>query len=949
MGDDDRLDSIFSEAVGIASPEERAAYIARACGPDAELRAGVERLIAAHHRAGSFLERPLPRPEGLTSALSPRPEGVGPGAMIGPYRLLQALGEGGMGEVWLAEQASPIKRRVALKLIKAGMDSAQVLRRFQAEQQALAMMDHPGIAKVFDSGAAESGRPYFVMEFIPGVAITRYCDELNLPLRERLGLFVAVCAAVQHAHQKGVIHRDIKPSNVLVCMVEGRPVPKVIDFGVAKALHQKLSEGSMYTEIGAVVGTLEYMPPEQAELSILDIDTRADIYALGVLLYELLTGSTPLEGGRLKKAAFMEVLRIIKEVEPPRPSTRLTDSGDALPALAAKRRASPAALVQALRGDLDWVVMKCLEKDRTRRYPTASELAVDVDHYLKDEPVAARPPSAWYRMGKFARRNLVALATAAAFVAVLAGSAVAGVWLALQARAAAGEAREAQGKAEAEAARAVAAEEGLAQSLQQVTDAKQQVEDAGAARDREAAIARAVNDFLCHDLLALADPLRRGRRDIPLREVLDRAAGAARGRLGGQPAAEAAVRHTIGEAYLGLGEYESAGAQLEEACRIRRKELGVDHPDTLLTLARLGDLHTNMGRMKSSREVLESALKVAEQKLGGGHRVTLECRDRLGRSLLEADDWEGAQLHLREATKGYVKALGEGHPDTLDALGYLACLQVWQGDFKAAEESCGQGLKWARWIADKEKKEASGEHRGEYLQAHFLFRYGMLHAARARGEKDGKRAAVGYDDADRCFDEARKRCESLLGPDHYYSVNVKLHQALAWHDRGRLKEAGTQLQACLEAYRGKLPPGHPTTALTWAWYADNLVARKEYRSAETEARAMREARTKADPNARVDGVAEYVLGAALVGLGKPKEAEGHLLAAYKALNTSKLAVSQGYVLVETCKALVDVYKPRGSAASKVGESGDEKKWKKWQQELKKAGEGRRHRPAPPGK
>jgi serine/threonine protein kinase len=326
------------------------------------------------------------------------------GTAIGPYKLIQAIGEGGMGTVWMAQQTAPVKRLVALKVIKPGMDSRQVLARFEAERQAVALMDHPNIARVLDAGATAAGRPYFVMELVKGVPITRYCDDHRLTPRQRLELFVPVCQAVQHAHQKGVIHRDLKPSNVLVAQYDGRPVPKIIDFGIAKATGQQLTEHTLVTGFGAVVGTLEYMSPEQAELNQLDIDTRSDIYSLGVLLYELLTGSTPLEKKRLKEAALLEVLRVIREEEPPRPSARLSTT-DELPAVAANRGMEPKRLSGMVRGELDWIVMKCLEKDRSRRYETANGLAADVQRYLADEPVLACPPSAGYRLHKFARRH----------------------------------------------------------------------------------------------------------------------------------------------------------------------------------------------------------------------------------------------------------------------------------------------------------------------------------------------------------------------------------------------------------------------------------------------------------------------------------------------------------------------------------------------------------------
>ncbi len=332
-----------------------------------------------------------------------------PGMAVGPYKLVQRIGEGGMGSVWMAEQSEPVKRIVALKLIKAGMDTSQVIARFDAERQALALMDHPGIARVLDVGTTPAGRPYFVMEMVKGVPITAYCDKHHLSARQRLELFVQVCHAVQHAHQKGIIHRDLKPSNILVADMDGKPVPKVIDFGLAKATGLKLTEHSVFTAFGGIVGTLEYMSPEQAGFNALDIDTRTDIYALGVVLYELLTGTTPLSKQRQNQAALEEVLRLIREVEPPLPSNRLSDSKDSLPSVAAQRSTEPAKLTKLVRGELDWLVMKALEKDRNRRYETANGFAQDIERYLHDEPVLASPPSAAYRLRKFAKRNKGAL------------------------------------------------------------------------------------------------------------------------------------------------------------------------------------------------------------------------------------------------------------------------------------------------------------------------------------------------------------------------------------------------------------------------------------------------------------------------------------------------------------------------------------------------------------
>ena len=415
---------IFIEVLELGDPSEQAALLDKACQEDAELRGRVEQLLAEHERQESFiLDTPpigcngFPSGDGVGSTVD-SPITERPGTIIGPYKLLQQIGEGGMGVVFMAEQTQPLQRTVALKIIKPGMDTRQVIARFEAERQALAMMDHPNIAKVLDAGTTDSGRPYFVMELVKGVPITKYCDEKHLPLRARLELLLPVCQAVQHAHQKGVIHRDIKPNNVLVAEYDDHAVPKVIDFGVAKATAQRLTDRTMFTEFGQVLGTIEYMSPEQAKFNQLDIDTRSDIYSLGVLLYELLTGSTPFARKRLQSAAFDEMLRIIREEEPPKPSTRLSTTG-ALPSIAVNRGSQPNKLSGLVRGELDWVVMKALEKDRNRRYETANSFADDIQRYLNDEAVQACPPSAMYRFRKFARRNKAALV-----MAMLVGSAI---------------------------------------------------------------------------------------------------------------------------------------------------------------------------------------------------------------------------------------------------------------------------------------------------------------------------------------------------------------------------------------------------------------------------------------------------------------------------------------------------------------------------------------------
>jgi WD40 repeat protein/serine/threonine protein kinase len=480
--------SIFIEALDKTSAAQRVAYLEAVCGDDVAMRQRIEKLLAAHEAAGGILDQPAV-PAHATASYTPLAEG--PGTVIGPYKLLQMIGEGGFGVVYMAEQEQPVRRRVALKIIKPGMDTGQVIARFEAERQALAMMGHQNIARVLDAGATESGRPYFVMELVKGVPITDFCDKNHLSPQARLKLFIDVCHAIQHAHHKGVIHRDVKPSNVMITLHDGVPVVKVIDFGVAKATGQRLTEKTLFTAYGQMIGTPAYMSPEQAEMSGLDIDTRSDVYSLGVLLYELLTGTTPLEGKRLREAGYVEMQRLIREEEAPRPSTRLSSLGGSATVLAGNRGLDVKRLVQFLAGDLDWVVMKALEKDRNRRYATPGSFAEDIERYLRREAIQARPPSTAYKLRKFAQRNRTAVLTAALVAAALLLGTAAATWQAVRATRAESEMlvvaqaeKESRQTAQEERNKAIEAQERSAAALKREEEERNKAVDA---RNRTAA------------------------------------------------------------------------------------------------------------------------------------------------------------------------------------------------------------------------------------------------------------------------------------------------------------------------------------------------------------------------------------------------------------------------------------------------------------------------------
>jgi serine/threonine protein kinase len=674
------------------------------------------------------------------------PEPTRPEVRIGPYKLLDKLGEGGMGTVWVAEQTEPVRRRVALKVIKVGMDSQEILQRFEAERQALALMKHRNIATVLDAGTSETGLPYFVMELVEGVPITQFCDDRKSSIPERLKLFVAVCHAIQHAHQKGVLHRDIKPANVLVSMEEDEPVPKVIDFGVAKALHKRLIERPMYTELGQLVGTLEYMSPEQADITW-DIDTRADVYALGVLLYVLLSGSTPLDAETLRSVPLSETLRLIREVDPEKPSERLTHAGQSLSGLSASRNSDPARLTRELRGELDWIVMKALEKDRTRRYEAASALARDVERYLQHEPVEACPPTRRYRLGKFLRRHRLEAATAAAGLGLLVAAAAVSTW---------------------QAVRATRAEK----------------------------TAAAVSEFLQDDLLGQADLANQSAEgpgrdpDVTVRTLLDRAAQTIEGKFRGQPLTEAAIRLTIGKAYWALGRYPEGQRQLERSVELYAAELGADHPVTLGGKSRLAYLYGAQGRYDRAEALSEEVVRAQTARLGADHRDTLTSKNNLAQAYRAQKKYGQAEPLYLDVVRADTATLGADHAETLRAKTNLAALYRNQARYDLAEPLYAE-------VVRVETLKIGADHPDTLVGKNGL-------AAVYMGE--GR-----YEEAEALSREVVEARTAKLGADHPDTLTTKNNLALIYQAQKRYDLAEPLFSEVVEASRRKLGAAHPDT------------------------------------------------------------------------------------------------------------------------------------------
>ncbi len=900
-----RVEALFHECVALPAAQREALLDAR-CGADASLRAEVLDLLArdARHDTGA-LSPIVPRltGEGAEIGAAPGPHPALP-LSIGPYRLVEKLGEGGFGEVFAAEQTEPVRRRVAVKILKAGMDSRAVLSRFEAERHALALMDHPGVARVLDAGAANDGRPYFVMELVGGESITAFCDRSGVSLRDRLTLFVAVCRAVEHAHQKGVIHRDLKPSNILVAIADGTPVPKVIDFGIAKAAAGALAGETLHTSAEDFLGTPEFMSPEHAETGGADVDTRTDVYSLGAILYRLLTGRLPFESKKLRGAGVMQIQKTLREEEPARPSVAVRE-GEGRPTVSARE----------LSGDLDWIVGRAMEKDRTRRYSSAAALADDVERYLRDEPVLAGPPSTIYRVGKFVRRRRALVAGAAAVLAALVIGIVSTTTQAVRARRAEREARRAEQEAKS-----------------------------------QAQIAKSVNAFLT-DMLAEANPESNPRgTETTVREAVDRAAQLLEGDAVQSPRARAALHHTLGTTYMGLALFDRAEPHLRRAIDTRRVATGDRSDETIESLIAFAELDwrkrnyaavesasaaiaalvesrpspaaaelilrcqrlratalTQLGRHAEADSLFGQVIATQRATRAPGREIAVSLTERahLMETLGRFDEAEALarealgiqrQLHQgdhadvsaalgvlasivglkgrlvdeehleREALDINRRVLGLQHVSTAVALGNLGETLQKQGRHSEAEPLQRESLALVRSLLGEDNDEAAKakdnlaltlQEQGRYEESLALRRdvvetmrrlFGRMHIASARALNNlGSlyRLMGRHAEAQAAFEEARAVFRELLGDGHAIVVTTTNNLAKALLDQGRAREAESTFTAALANADRVFPEGHPNRAVFHANRARALAALGRRKEAERELLGAHAALTRA--------------------------------------------------------------------------------------------------------
>jgi serine/threonine protein kinase/tetratricopeptide (TPR) repeat protein len=848
--DQKRVRSVFLAAVEDHAPELWDEYLGDACRGEPELRERVEILLRGHKQPNDLLDNPGAAPV----ATSLPTIGEGPGTLVGAYQLLEQIGEGGFGVVFMAEQLRPVRRKVAVKIVKPGMDTRQVVARFEAERQALALMDHPNIAQIYDGGTTDSGRPYFVMELVRGIPITDFCDQHRLGLRERLSLFTHVCLAVQHAHQKGIIHRDLKPSNVMVTLHGITPVVKIIDFGIAKATGHQLTEKTLFTNFAQMIGTPMYMSPEQAQMSGLDVDTRSDVYSLGVLLYELLTGKPPFEKERLRSAPYDEMIRIICEEEPVRPSTRISTLGNVANTAPIDRNTTPQQLSQLLRGELDWIVMKALEKDRNRRYESAGALADEVQRYLRDEPVLACPPSVGYRLRKTARRHTAALATAAiVFAALSAGTAVA-VWQAVVATRAAASEKKAKLVAEAKEAEAQAVISFLENRVIGAVRPERQNgglgHDVSLRRAIEAAVPFVQKGFadqpliearlrmtLGHSFASLGEPKKSSEQFAAAHEIYAQLLGpehkttlrsavalvasyyadsrfAEACRLGEETLAK--LRVTLGPedlvtlramdhlavGYAGLGRETDALKLREKALEIRRAKFDPEHPDTIQCLHDLAISYAAVGSLREALDIQVKVVAVRKAKLGPDHTDTLDSMNNLAVTYQTLGRFRDAGKLHQEVLAGRRAKHGSDHPSTLNSMVGLALCYRWLGRVNEAVELSEEALPLL-------KAKLGPDHPDTLINMSAL---ALCYHSIGR-----------YDDAFKLGEETLKRRKAVLGVDHQRTLCSMCELGAYYSDLGRNTEALALHQETLALRTAKLGAAHPDTLQSSLNVAASLI------------------------------------------------------------------------------------------------------------------------------